>query len=171
MATQQIVPISTTPQLNTPQLNTPQSNTATLTNVTVPTQGPLEPSSPFPYSSNGQHGQHEQSGQIDGGQIGGERSSRENDHKRYQGGDQGGDRSEQSNQAQPSPAVSFNLTSREQDVLIFLAQGFSNNQIGGELHLSPRTIEKYVSRLLQKTDTRNRSELLRFAMDHHLVDA
>lgn len=61
------------------------------------------------------------------------------------------------------------LTRREQDVLIFLVQGFSNGQIGEELHLSPRTIEKYVSRLLQKTETRNRSELLRFAMDHHLV--
>ncbi|NEQ99086.1 MAG: response regulator transcription factor [Cyanothece sp. SIO2G6] len=63
------------------------------------------------------------------------------------------------------------LTRREQDVLIFLVQGFSNSQIGEELHLSPRTIEKYVSRLLQKTETRNRSELLRFAMDHNLVKA
>lgn len=61
------------------------------------------------------------------------------------------------------------LTPREQEVLVFLAQGLSNNQIGEQLFLSPRTIEKHVSRMLRKTDTHNRSELLRFAIDHGLV--
>ena len=61
------------------------------------------------------------------------------------------------------------LTSREAEVLVFLAQGLSNNQIGEKLFLSPRTIEKHVSRLLRKTDTHNRAELLRFAIDHGLV--
>ena len=51
----------------------------------------------------------------------------------------------------------------------FLAQGLSNNQIGEQLFLSPRTIEKHVSRLLRKTDTHNRAELLRFSIDHGLV--
>jgi DNA-binding NarL/FixJ family response regulator len=64
----------------------------------------------------------------------------------------------------------LNLTQREQDVLKFLADGLSNNQIGDQLHLSPRTVEKYVSSLLRKTDTNNRAELVRFAMDHHLVE-
>ena len=72
---------------------------------------------------------------------------------------------------EPRPELQqLHLTRREQDVLIFLAQGFSNNQIGEQLHLSPRTIEKYVSRLLSKSDTHNRAELLRFAMDHGLVE-
>ncbi|MEM9217158.1 MAG: response regulator transcription factor [Cyanobacteria bacterium P01_F01_bin.150] len=61
------------------------------------------------------------------------------------------------------------LTSREEEVLGFLSQGLSNNQIGEQLFLSPRTIEKHVSRLLRKTDTHNRAELLRFAIDHGLV--
>ena len=64
----------------------------------------------------------------------------------------------------------LNLTQREQDVLKFLSDGLSNNQIGDRLHLSPRTVEKYVSSLLRKTDTNNRAELVRFAMDHHLVE-
>ncbi|MEB3164454.1 MAG: LuxR C-terminal-related transcriptional regulator, partial [Prochlorothrix sp.] len=38
-----------------------------------------------------------------------------------------------------------------------------------ELHLSPRTVEKYVSRLLRKTETANRAELVRFAVEHHLI--
>jgi DNA-binding NarL/FixJ family response regulator len=43
-------------------------------------------------------------------------------------------------------------------------------QIGEHLHLSPRTVEKYVSSLLRKTDTSNRAELVRFAMDNRLVE-
>lgn len=65
--------------------------------------------------------------------------------------------------------VEFKLTLREQDVLELLAAGLSNAQIGDRLHLSPRTIEKYVSSLLRKANTSNRAELVRFIMDHHLV--
>lgn len=65
--------------------------------------------------------------------------------------------------------LELGLTEREQEVLNLLAEGLSNIQIGDRLHLSPRTIEKYVSSLLNKTNTSNRSELLRFAVDHHLV--
>jgi len=61
------------------------------------------------------------------------------------------------------------LTQREHQVLALLTQGLSNAQIGEHLHLSPRTIEKYVSKLLQKTETSNRAEMVRFAMENHLV--
>jgi DNA-binding NarL/FixJ family response regulator len=69
----------------------------------------------------------------------------------------------------PPPDFGPDLTPREQDVLILLSDGLSNAQIGDRLFLSPRTVEKYVSSLLRKTDTSNRSELLRFAISHHLV--
>ena len=65
---------------------------------------------------------------------------------------------------------SFSLTGREKDVLDLLSEGLSNAQIAASLYLSPRTIEKYVTSLLRKTETSNRAELVRFAMDHHLVD-
>ncbi|NJP08736.1 MAG: response regulator transcription factor [Leptolyngbyaceae cyanobacterium RU_5_1] len=65
--------------------------------------------------------------------------------------------------------VALGLTQREQEVLNLLSEGLSNVHIGDRLHLSPRTIEKYVSSLLSKTDTSNRAELVRFAVDHHLV--
>ncbi|MBD0267983.1 response regulator transcription factor [Pseudanabaena sp. FACHB-2040] len=61
------------------------------------------------------------------------------------------------------------LTSREQDVLTLISDGLSNAQIGDRLYLSPRTVEKYVSSLFRKTDTNNRAELVRFAVDHHMV--
>ncbi|TVP57660.1 MAG: DNA-binding response regulator [Nodularia sp. (in: Bacteria)] len=62
------------------------------------------------------------------------------------------------------------LTSREQEVLELLTHGFSNADMGHQLHLSPRTVEKYVSSLLRKTATSNRAELVRFAMKHGLVE-
>lgn len=67
-----------------------------------------------------------------------------------------------------SPMV-LELTCRERDVLAVLVEGLSNGQIGDRLHLSPRTIEKYVSSLLRKTDTNNRADLVRFAIEHQLV--
>ncbi len=81
------------------------------------------------------------------------------------------DHREKEHTAARSVAVAaLNLTQRERDVLKILADGLSNGQIGESLHLSPRTVEKYVSSLLRKTDTSNRAELVRFAMDHHLVE-
>ncbi|MDJ1180107.1 response regulator transcription factor [Roseofilum sp. BLCC_M91] len=62
------------------------------------------------------------------------------------------------------------LTNREWDVLHLLTNGLSNAQIGQRLHLSPRTIEKYVSSLLRKTLTNNRAELVHYAMQHRLIE-
>lgn len=61
------------------------------------------------------------------------------------------------------------LTPRETEVLELLIEGRSNLEIGQQLHLSHRTIEKYVSSLLRKADLNNRVELVCYAMEHHLV--
>ncbi|MEB3279312.1 MAG: response regulator transcription factor [Lyngbya sp.] len=78
--------------------------------------------------------------------------------------------SSNSSESKAVSSVQINLTEREQQVLDLLTEGFSNVQIGEYLHLSPRTIEKYVSSLLRKTDSNNRAELVRFAMKNHLID-
>ena len=67
-------------------------------------------------------------------------------------------------------ALARPLTQREQQVLERLTHGLSNAEIGIQLHLSHRTVEKYVSSLLRKTETSNRAELVRFAMQHRLVE-
>ena len=64
----------------------------------------------------------------------------------------------------------LDLTKREQEVLSFLINGCSNIEIGNKLHLSHRTVEKYVSSLLRKTDKSNRSELICFALENHLLE-
>ncbi|MGB3491465.1 MAG: response regulator transcription factor [Elainellaceae cyanobacterium] len=73
-------------------------------------------------------------------------------------------------QASAITVNTLDLTPREKEVLAFLSEGLSNAQIGHQLHLSPRTIEKYVSSLLRKTETTNRAELVRFTLQNHLVD-
>jgi DNA-binding NarL/FixJ family response regulator len=84
--------------------------------------------------------------------------------------------SEQEHQGQLSklepsyPLNLLHLTSREKEVLDLLSQGLSNLKIGENLHLSPKTVEKYVSSLLKKTATNNRTELVRFALDHNLLE-
>ena len=76
-------------------------------------------------------------------------------------------------QPEPPPDATsgkLKLTQREQEVLEFLTHGLSNGDIGAQLHLSPRTVEKHVSSLLRKTDSSNRAELVRFALENRLVE-
>ncbi|MFO7029337.1 DNA-binding response regulator [Limnospira fusiformis CCALA 023] len=66
--------------------------------------------------------------------------------------------------------TNIHLTEREQQVLNLLTEGLSNIKIGDSLHLSSRTVEKYVSSLLRKTDSSNRAELVRFALENDLIN-
>ncbi|MBS0017635.1 MAG: response regulator transcription factor [Arthrospira sp. SH-MAG29] len=66
--------------------------------------------------------------------------------------------------------TNIHLTQREQQVLNLLTEGLSNVKIGNSLHLSSRTVEKYVSSLLRKTDSSNRAELVRFALENDLIN-
>lgn len=71
---------------------------------------------------------------------------------------------------QGKPRNILSLTDREKEVLNLLTQGSSNIDIAKQLHLSPRTIEKYVSRLFRKSETNSRVELVRFALENQLVN-
>jgi len=55
------------------------------------------------------------------------------------------------------------LTPREVTIFNLVSQGLMNKEIAIKLHLSIRNVEKYVSRLLKKTNTRNRTELAQLA--------
>ena len=63
----------------------------------------------------------------------------------------------------------LDLTPREKEVLQLLIKGHSNIEIGQKLHLSHRTIEKYVSSLLRKSNTNNRIELITYALEYNFV--
>ncbi len=72
-------------------------------------------------------------------------------------------------QAGETLEVPIKLTQREQQVAVLLTHGLSNAEIGSRLHLSPRTVEKYVSSLFRKTSTSNRAELVGFVMKYRLL--
>jgi DNA-binding CsgD family transcriptional regulator len=55
------------------------------------------------------------------------------------------------------------LTAREREVAAMVGRGLSNRQIGSELHLSERTIEKHVSKILRKLELSSRTEIAAWA--------
>ena len=58
-------------------------------------------------------------------------------------------------------SLKLELTEREVSVLKSVMQGFRNREIATNLNTSIRNIEKYISRLLSKTNCRNRAELIK----------
>ena len=65
--------------------------------------------------------------------------------------------------------VHLNFTPREDSVLQLVAEGLMNKEIARQLETSIRNVEKYVSRLFIKTGTSSRTELVRYALENHLV--
>jgi NarL family two-component system response regulator LiaR len=51
------------------------------------------------------------------------------------------------------------LTEREREVLLLIAEGRSNKEIGDELHISIKTVKTHVSNLLMKCDLDDRTQL------------
>ncbi|WP_370416201.1 AAA family ATPase [Streptomyces fradiae] len=65
----------------------------------------------------------------------------------------------------PAPLRRCGITVREFEVARLLAERFGNRDIAGRLHISPRTVEKHVSSLLQKTGHPNRAAFASAARD------
>ena len=62
------------------------------------------------------------------------------------------------------------LSDREIQVLVRLAKGATTREVSDELSLSVSTVETYRSRLLEKLNLRNNSDLTRFAIRRGLID-
>jgi two-component system, NarL family, response regulator NreC len=63
------------------------------------------------------------------------------------------------------------LTPRELEVLRMIALGHTNAEIGAQLYLSVRTFESHRAHIQQKLRRSTRAELVRYAIDHGLLDA
>jgi NarL family two-component system response regulator LiaR len=66
--------------------------------------------------------------------------------------------------------IGHDLTDREREVLVLLAQGLSNKQIAKQVHRSQFTIRHHVSQIISKLDAANRAEAAAIAVQHGLVD-
>jgi DNA-binding NarL/FixJ family response regulator len=62
------------------------------------------------------------------------------------------------------------LSDREFQVLKFLADGKSVKEIAEELFLSVKTISTYRSRILEKLNFKNNSELIRYVLEHKIFE-
>jgi DNA-binding NarL/FixJ family response regulator len=71
---------------------------------------------------------------------------------------------------QPTPDNRLaGLTDREREVMLLVAAGQSNAEVGASLFLSEATVKTYVSRLLTKLDLRDRVQLTVLAYESGLV--
>jgi two-component system response regulator NreC len=62
------------------------------------------------------------------------------------------------------------LSRREVEVLRLIALGHTNTEIGSQLFLSVRTVETHRAHVQQKLGRSTRAELVRYALDHGLLD-
>jgi two-component system response regulator NreC len=72
--------------------------------------------------------------------------------------------------ATPADARPGDLTEREIEILRLIALGHTNPEIAGQLYLSIRTIETHRAHIHQKLSLATRADLVRFALEHRLID-
>jgi DNA-binding NarL/FixJ family response regulator len=61
------------------------------------------------------------------------------------------------------------LSSRERQVLQMVAEGHTAIEIGGKLSLSPKTVETYRSRMMDKLDLHDLAGLIKFAIQQGVI--
>jgi len=71
--------------------------------------------------------------------------------------------------AKPSASYPDGLTTREVEVLRFIAKGLTDAQIAEQLVISPRTVNTHLTSIYGKIQVTSRSAATRYAMEHHLV--
>ena len=69
----------------------------------------------------------------------------------------------------PQAPAGGKLSEREEEVLRLTAEGYSNSEIGKQLYLSPKTVDTYRQRIMEKLGLHHRAELVRYALDTGLL--
>ena len=63
------------------------------------------------------------------------------------------------------------LSTREKEILKLVASGYSAPEIGGQLHISPKTVDTYKQRINEKLGLHHRSDYVKFALKLKLLDS
>ena len=63
-----------------------------------------------------------------------------------------------------------NLSDREFEILKMIARGLTTKRIAEELIISPKTVSTYRSRILEKLDLHNNSDIIHYVIDYSLAD-
>lgn len=67
------------------------------------------------------------------------------------------------------PELYEDLTAREHEVLLLIAQGKSNKDIADELFITLKTVKTHVSNILAKLQVEDRTQAAIYAFQHHLT--
>lgn len=70
-------------------------------------------------------------------------------------------------ESQSAPLESLSV--RENEILCLVVEGKTSAEIGRSLNLSPKTVESYRSRMMQKLGVADMSELIKFAIKNGLI--
>jgi two-component system response regulator NreC len=62
------------------------------------------------------------------------------------------------------------LTDREREVLILVAEGYTNHQMADMLHVSPRTVDGHRTNLMSKLGLHDRTEVVKYALRRQLIE-
>lgn len=72
--------------------------------------------------------------------------------------------------AVPDELSDLDLSKREVEVLVLIAEGYTNQEIADKLFTSKRTIEGHRQNLIDKTNSRNTAALIRYAILSGLIN-
>ena len=69
------------------------------------------------------------------------------------------------------PAALSELSEREREVLLLVAEGLSNIEVARRIFAAESTVKTHVGQILRKLGLRDRLQIVVFAHKHHLVDS
>ncbi len=69
-----------------------------------------------------------------------------------------------------APPTGSRLSAREREIVQLLAEGKSNKQVAGLLHISTRTVENHRAKVMEKLMLHSFSELVRYAVRNKLAE-
>ena len=69
-----------------------------------------------------------------------------------------------------SPAIGFDLTEKEREILGLLVKGHSNSEIANQLSISTATVKYHLTNIFTKLGAKNRVEVTTIALENNLVD-
>ncbi|MBL1109960.1 response regulator transcription factor [Streptomyces sp. 5-8] len=69
------------------------------------------------------------------------------------------------------PAPPPHITSRERQILRFVASGATDREIAAKLKITENTVHTHLERLRRKSGSRRRAELTRFALENGMTDS